>query len=233
MQEIFVFEKMGMTQDGKVIGPVPRHRRAAEVRRTAQGRGHPPAAGHVRRHDGGAVMRTLLPLVVFVVGAGSIAGGYALLAWLPARLAQRRIETRIAGWQPVASSRSDRSHVDPQAPDDGALPGLDKLAGQMRWGSSLADMIRQSGSRHRRQHPRCDVARDRTRRRPDHGFLTRMPWAMPAAGLAGASVPILVIMQKRTKRMRTIRRAVPRSARPAVAGDSRRTRVHDRHGHGR
>ena len=42
-------------------------------------------------------MRTLLPLVMFVVGAGTIAGGYALLAWLPARLAQRRIETRIAG----------------------------------------------------------------------------------------------------------------------------------------
>ena len=33
----------------------------------------------------------LLPLVMFVVGAGTIAGCYALLACCPARLAQRRI----------------------------------------------------------------------------------------------------------------------------------------------
>ena len=57
-------------------------------------------------------MRTLLPLVMFVVGAGTIAGGYALLAWLPARLAQRRIETRIAGLAaPFAEPEDDRTSI--------------------------------------------------------------------------------------------------------------------------
>ena len=42
-------------------------------------------------------MRTLLPLIMFVVGAGTIVGGYALIAWLPARLAQRRIESPRCG----------------------------------------------------------------------------------------------------------------------------------------
>ena len=91
-------------------------------------------------------MRTLLPLVMFVVGAGTIAGGYALLAWLPARLAQRRIETRIAGLAaPFAEPEDDRTSI-LKRQMIGALPILDKLAGQMRWGSRLADMIRQSGS---------------------------------------------------------------------------------------
>ena len=39
-------------------------------------------------------MRNLLPLVMFMVGAGVIVGGYALIVWLPVRLAQRRIEAR-------------------------------------------------------------------------------------------------------------------------------------------
>ena len=97
MQEIFLFEKVGVTQDGKVIGRF----RATGVRpkcaERIKRRGHPPAARHVRRGDGGPVMRNLLPLVMFVVGAGTIVGAYALIAWLPGRLAQRRIESRIAG----------------------------------------------------------------------------------------------------------------------------------------
>ena len=56
MQEIFVFEKMGVTQDGKVDRAVPRHRRAPEVLRAAQGVRHSSAGRHVRRRDGGAVM---------------------------------------------------------------------------------------------------------------------------------------------------------------------------------
>ena len=56
MQEIFLFEKIGVTQDGKVIGRF----RATGVRpkcceRLKRG-GHPPAARHVRRRDGGPVM---------------------------------------------------------------------------------------------------------------------------------------------------------------------------------
>jgi len=146
-------------------------------------------------------MRTLLPLVMFVVGAGTIAGGYALLAWLPARLAQRRIETRIAGLAaPFAEPEDDRTSI-LKRQMIGALPILDKLAGQMRWGSRLADMIRQSGSHIGVSTLVVMSLGIGLAVALITGFLTRMPWAMPPAGLAGASVPILVIMQKRTKRM--------------------------------
>ena len=69
MQEIFVFEKMGVTQDGKVIGRF----RATGVRPKCCERlkavGHPPAGRHVRGRDGGALM--LLPLVVFLIVTGA------------------------------------------------------------------------------------------------------------------------------------------------------------------
>ena len=61
MQEIFLFEKLGVTQDGKVHRPVPRHRRPAEGLRAPQGVRHPPAARHVRRRDGGPVMGIIHP----------------------------------------------------------------------------------------------------------------------------------------------------------------------------
>ena len=60
MQEIFAFEKLGVTPEGKVIGRFratgvrPEDLRAPEVVR------HPSAARHVRRRDGGAVMLYIL-----------------------------------------------------------------------------------------------------------------------------------------------------------------------------
>ena len=57
MQEIFaVREARASTPGRQGHRPVPRHRRAAEGLRAAEGVRHPPAAGHVRRRDGGAVM---------------------------------------------------------------------------------------------------------------------------------------------------------------------------------
>ena len=94
MQEIFVFEKMGVTQDGKVIGRF----RATGVRPKCCERlkrvGHPPAGGHVRRRHGGAVM--LLAVLVFVVGAGAVLGGYAPRSrTCRAALARRRLDQRL------------------------------------------------------------------------------------------------------------------------------------------
>ena len=77
MQEIFLFEKLGMTQDGKVIGRFRATGVRPKVLRAAEGVRHPPAARHVRRRDGGAVMApALLALGVFVVGAGLVVGAY-------------------------------------------------------------------------------------------------------------------------------------------------------------
>ena len=56
MQEIFAFEKLGLTPGRQGHRPLPRHRRPSEGVRAPQGVRHPPPARHVRRRDGGAVM---------------------------------------------------------------------------------------------------------------------------------------------------------------------------------
>ena len=56
MQEIFMFEKLGMTQDGKVIGRFKATGVRPKVAERLKASRHPPAPRHVRRHDGGAVM---------------------------------------------------------------------------------------------------------------------------------------------------------------------------------
>jgi hypothetical protein len=48
MQEIFAFEKTGLTRDGKVTGAVPRHRHPAEVQRAARLVRRDLADGYVR-----------------------------------------------------------------------------------------------------------------------------------------------------------------------------------------
>ena len=148
-------------------------------------------------------MRNLLPLLMFLVGAGAIVGGYALIVWLPARLAQRRIEARVAGLTlapaddedaPASASILKRQVI-------GALPILDKLAAKMRWGGRLNDLINQSGS-HVGVSTIVVVS-------IGIGVVTgliaavasRQPWAMLPAGLAGAAAPVLLLMRKRKRRM--------------------------------
>ncbi len=148
-------------------------------------------------------MRNILPLVMFMVGAGVIVGGYALIVWLPVRQKQRRIEARVAGLtlppmedtdKPVSASILKRQVI-------GALPILDRLAGRMGWGGRLADIISQSGSN-------VGVSTV-VLMSVGLGLVTgtiaviasRMPWALLPGFLAGASAPVLVLMRKRTRRM--------------------------------
>jgi len=148
-------------------------------------------------------MRNLLPLVMFVLGAGTIFGAYALIAWLPGRLAQRRIESRIAGLampfsddqnEPASASILKRQVI-------GAIPGLDRLAGKMRWGSRLSDLISQAGA-----HVGVStIVVTSLAMGLVTGVITalvsRQPWAMLPGAVVGASVPVLLLMRKRRKRL--------------------------------
>ena len=94
MQEIFVFEKAGISKEGKVVGRF----RATGVRPkccgATQGGGHPSAAGNVRRHHGGAVM--LAAFLVFLVVTGLVAGGRLSAPCVcQGRMADRRMARRL------------------------------------------------------------------------------------------------------------------------------------------
>ena len=53
LQDIFVFEKRGVSPDGRVLGRFVRHRDPAEVQREAAGGRDPAAVGDVRRDGRG------------------------------------------------------------------------------------------------------------------------------------------------------------------------------------
>ena len=147
-------------------------------------------------------MRNLLPLIMFLIGAGAIVGGYALIVWVPVRLAQRRIEARVAGLtlapsdddKPASASILKRQVI-------GLAPILDRLAARMRWGGRLAAVIDQSGSHVGVSTVVLMSIGLAVVAGVIAGVATRMPWAALPAALAGASVPILVLMRKRTRRM--------------------------------
>ena len=79
MQDIFVFERTGIDESGKVRGTVPRDRDPAQVCRSPGDRGLPPASGTVRvagwrfsrRHLADSMPSALIAVIVFVVVAGS------------------------------------------------------------------------------------------------------------------------------------------------------------------
>ena len=126
MQEIFVFEKMGVTQDGKVIGRF----RATGVRPKCCERlkavGHPPAGRHVRRRHGGAVM--LLAVLVFLLGAGAVLGGYAA-RHAPAGDARGAGSSnqRLRDLSAPVGDRRRRRVASSSARPTGPLPAFDRL----------------------------------------------------------------------------------------------------------
>src|SRR5580704_1231509 len=91
----------------------------------------------------------LLALVVFVLVAGAIMGGYAALTHLPGVVASRRLDRRL---RDVSFGAPD---ADPKAPDEtvvklaveGPLPGVDRLLSRSGAGFRLAQLIAQSGVR--------------------------------------------------------------------------------------
>ena len=165
MQEIFLFEKLGVTQDGKVIGRFRATGVRPESLRAAEGVRHPPAARHVRRRDRGSVMAPFILIVsVFVLGTGLVLGAFMLVTKLPGYFAQKRLDTRIL------------EITTPDAPDGeeggellkdrqvGPLPGLDRLVGGSARGFALGRWIEQSGVRITRQRAAAGVDRRRRSR---------------------------------------------------------------------
>ncbi len=142
MQEIFAFEKMGVTQDGKVMGRF----RATGVRpkccERLEGVRDPSAGRHVRRRHGGAVMAAVV--LMFVLGVGLVVGGYAVIAHLPEALARRQLDRRLRDVSRPMDFTADESSL-VMKPAEGPLPAVDRLMARTSAGGWLAKLIEQSG----------------------------------------------------------------------------------------
>ena len=84
----------------------------------------------------------LVALLVFVLVAGVIVGGYVVVPRIPGMLARRRLERRLQEVGP-AEEASEESIVNRQV--KGPLPVVDRLIGRTGAGSRLARLIEQAG----------------------------------------------------------------------------------------
>src|SRR5204862_554975 len=89
----------------------------------------------------------MLPLVAFLVMAGTIVGGYAAVASLPGVMARRRLDRRL---RDVSLPMLDDPNAPPVVDDtvvkhrrEGPMPAMDRRLA----GSALARLIEQSGTR--------------------------------------------------------------------------------------
>ena len=161
MQEIFMFEKMGMTQDGKVIGRFKATGVRPKVAERLKAAGIHLPLGHVRRHDGGAVMAPILIAIgVFVFAAGA---------------GRRRSTTRPPScrhcWCSAGSRRAWPTWPSTSTPEpglgfdlvkrskDGAMPAIDRAVRRNRRRHLARQAHRAGRQQDGRQHGAAVVAR--------------------------------------------------------------------------
>lgn len=148
----------------------------------------------------------LAPLLVFVLVAGVVLGGYLAPILIRDALARRRLERRL---QEVAqpSAVPDESIV--LRPAEGPLPLVDRAVGRTRAGSRLAALIEQAGVR---TTPGavvlvsvllgvvCALAGQ---------ILLRVPAALVVTAPLGAAAPVLWLWQRRSSRLKAFEEQFP------------------------
>jgi tight adherence protein B len=88
----------------------------------------------------------VLALLVFLIGAGAVFGGYAAMTHLPAILARRQLDQRLHDVSAKFGDDDADSTVLKES-TAGPLPGVDRAMSNTRVGSWLARLIEQSGTR--------------------------------------------------------------------------------------
>ncbi len=151
----------------------------------------------------------LLAFGLFIVGVALVLGAYYAITRLPQYLVERRVQQRM---NDVAR------HLEPQDAEvfnlvkqrvEGVLPGLDRLATDTKYGSSLAMLIDQAGS----TVGVSTILIASLALGAAVSFLAtavmREAWALLPGFGAGAAIPFLVLMRKRTRRMRKFEEQFP------------------------
>ena len=87
----------------------------------------------------------MLPLLVFLLGAGGVFGAYLLINHLPGYMARRELDKRL---RDVSMPGDSTSTIDSivKKESQGPLPSLDRVVAKMKAGTWLAELIEQSGT---------------------------------------------------------------------------------------
>ena len=147
----------------------------------------------------------LLPIIVFVVVVAIIVGGYMAVSSLPEAMKQRQVEKRLR----EISEPFEQQNASVSILLEKNLNAVDRLAQDTRGGAFLARLIEQSGLR---TSPGTVIFISVVLAGV-FGILSlalvRFAWAAPVAAGIGASLPTLLLMRKRTVRLRQFEEMFP------------------------
>jgi tight adherence protein B len=150
----------------------------------------------------------LLPVFVFIVGAGVVLGAYALVMWLPGYMSRRRMDQRLSELVAPADALDGGESIVRQSAG-GPLPGIDRLVARTSYGTSLSHVIEQSGMK---TSPGgllgMGVALGASVAVVSMLFI-RQWYVPPVVGLLSASVPFLLVLYRRSARMKVFEERFP------------------------
>ncbi len=150
----------------------------------------------------------ILAFGVFVFGAALVFGAYLLVAGMPQWMVQRRINQRMDDVLLALKPEVEMASV-VKGQISGLLPALDRLALGTSYGSWLARLIDQSGAKTGVSTILlASIALGAALAFLVAGLL-REPWGMVPGFALGAAIPFLVLMRKRTRRLRRFEEQFP------------------------
>lgn len=148
----------------------------------------------------------LAALLVFVLVAGVIVGGYAAVPRIPGMLARRRLDRRLQEVGP-ADEASEESIIKRQV--TGPLPAVDRLIGRTGAGSRVARLIEQAGVSTTPGAIVVVSALLAVGAAAATQVLVRVPLALLITVPLGAAIPTVWLVQRRTRRLRTFEEEFP------------------------
>jgi tight adherence protein B len=149
----------------------------------------------------------VLALLVFLLVAGAIVGGYYAYTTLPERLANKRLQERLQGFSTPTKSGPDDSVL--ARPKEGPLPMVDRLVSSSGGGMWLTRLIQQSGV-----HTTASAIVIMTIGLAIAAALladlfARQVLFMPVTAAIFGSLPILFLMNRRSTRIRVFEEHFP------------------------
>ncbi len=148
----------------------------------------------------------LAALLVFVLVAGVIVGGYVAVPRIPGMLARRRLERRLQEVGP-AEEASEGSIVNSQV--TGPLPAVDRLIGRTGAGSRMGRLIEQAAVKTTPGTIVVTSALLAMGAAAATQVLVRVPLALLITVPLGAAIPTVWLVQRRTRRLRTFEEEFP------------------------
>ena len=145
-------------------------------------------------------------LFVFLVVSGTIFGSFAGWGWLSARIARRRLDLRLRDVGPTEEAGEATVLKQQQ---QGTLLAVERLIARTAAGPRLTRLIEQSGTWITPGAVIVASLGGAVALPLLVGLVVRAPFVGPVAALVGLSVPSLVLMRRRTVRLRTFEEQFP------------------------